>query len=60
MLLSNILTPGAQVRWQDRPLLVDPEVEHNRDSRVVAPWQVAPLALVTVSDVSLPSFPPRC
>lgn len=59
MLLSNILTLGTQVRCQDRPLPVDPEVERNRDSRVVAPSQVAPPALVTVSDVSLPRPPPK-
>lgn len=36
MLLSNILTLGARVRWQGRPLPVGPEVEHNKDRRVVA------------------------
>lgn len=59
MLLSNILTLGAQVHWQGRLLPVGPEVEHNRDNGVVALWQVAPLALVIVSDVCLPPFPIR-
>ena len=52
MLLSRILILGARARWQDRLPPVDLEVEHNRDSQVVEPLQVALPVLVTVSDVS--------